>query len=392
MDLKPLRLSPNERLRIVVLGYIVRGPLGGLVWHHLQYVLGLQLLGHDVLFVEDSDDYPACYHPLLYQMTADPAYGLAFIRDAFEPCGLSGHWAYYDAHTQVWHGKPAEDTLAFLKTADCLLNLSGVNPLRAWFDPIPRRAFVDTDPVFTQIRHLTEPDAHSLAATHHTFFTFGENRGRPGCSMPEDGFPWQPTRQPVVLDLWSADEGNADAPWTTVMQWDSYRVRTYEGREFGMKSASFDPYRPLPTLVPETFELALGSENAPRAQLRAAGWRLCDPQSVAGTPGGYREYLRRSKGEWSVAKHGYVSSNCGWFSERSAAYLACGRPAIVQDTGFSRFFETGRGLFAFSTPEEAVEALGEASGDYARHCAAARETARRYFNASEVLTALLYRM
>ena len=228
MELKQTQLAASSRLRIVVLGYIVRGPLGGLVWHHLQYVLGLHLLGHEVLFLEDSDDYPSCYQPDSYEMSRDPAYGLQFIQQAFAPYGLSDKWAYYDAHELRWYGQTSTQVHRFIQSADVLLNLSGVNVLReVTLLQIPQRVLIDTDPAFTQIRHLSEPAAYTLATQHNHFFTFGENFGLPECSIPDDGFQWRATRQPVVLDLWPQSPGNSSQPWTTVMQWDSYRVREW---------------------------------------------------------------------------------------------------------------------------------------------------------------------
>lgn len=203
-----------------MLGYVVRGPLGGLAWHHLQYALGLDALGHDVYFIEDSEDYAACYDPARDALGADPSFGLRFAADAFGRLGLGGRWAYHDAHTSRWLGPAAGRALEVCSTADLLLNLSGVNPLRPWLEAVPRRAFVDTDPAFTQVRHLTDPSARSLALRHNSFFTFAENYGREDCLVPDDGLPWLPTRQPVVLDAWPATAGDASAKWTTVMQWD----------------------------------------------------------------------------------------------------------------------------------------------------------------------------
>jgi hypothetical protein len=393
MELIRQSLAPSERLRIVVLGYIVRGPLGGLVWHHLQYVLGLHLMGHEVLFLEDSDDYPSCYQPLTYEMSSDASYGLAFLQQTFASYDLADKWAYYDVHQQRWYGKSAQEVHVFLQQADCLLNLSGVNVLReAALLQIPHRALIDTDPAFTQIRHLSEPDAHSVAAQHNAFFTFGENYGLAYCHIPSDGFAWQATRQPVVLELWTPQPANPHRPWTTVMQWDSYQVREWAGISYGMKSASFTPYFEVPNLCTEKFELALGSASAPREHLLALGWHLIDPLSISQRAEDYQQYLTYSKGEWSVAKQGYVQSGSGWFSERSAAYLASGRPVVLQDTGFCRYLETGRGLMAFTSRSESLEAIQMVCADYALHCAAAREIAATYFEAAKVLGHLLERI
>ncbi|HEX6363559.1 MAG TPA: hypothetical protein VFZ93_11405 [Albitalea sp.] len=376
-------------MRIVVLGYIVRGPLGGMAWHHLQYVLGLHRLGHDVHFLEDSDDYPSCYHPERYVCGTDPSFGLRFAADAFERLGLGERWAYHDAHTARWLGPAADRALDACRDADVLVNVSGVTPLREWHLRIPVRVLVDTDPVFTQIRHLADPAAHAAAARHTAFLSFGENIGTEGDGVPRDGFDWRPTRQPVVLDAWPVTPGPADAPFTTVMQWDSYPPREHAGRRYGMKSASFEPYVDLPRRTRARLEIALGSATAPVAMLRERGWHVRDPYEVTKDPWAYQQYIRDSKGEFTVAKHGYVASRSGWFSERSAVYLASGRPVVTQDTGFRRILEADAGLLAYGSPDEAVAAIEAVTRDYARHCEAAREVAAAYFDANVVLPRLL---
>lgn len=382
-------MAPAERLRIVVLGYIVRGPLGGLAWHHLQYVLGLVALGHDAWFVEDSDDYAGCYDPSTGQVGTDPSYGLGFIEATFRRAGLEGRWAYHDAHAQAWHGPAAPRCIADGPVADVLLDVSGVNPLRDWALAIPQRALIDTDPAFTQIRHLTDAAAMARARQHTHFFSFGENVGRPGCTMPDDGLPWRPTRQPIVLESWPVAPPAPDAPFTTVMQWDSYPSRHHEGRVYGMKSASFPPYADLPAQSHRPFTIAMGSATAPRESLALRGWTLVDPLDVTRDPWTYQAFIRASRAEFSIAKAGYVECRSGWFSERSAAYLASGRPALVQDTGFTSWLEATDGVLAFSSPEEALDRIARLDRDYDAQCRAARRVARDYFEAGSVLPSLL---
>ncbi len=378
-------------LRIVVLGYIVRGPLGGLAWHHLQYVLGLALLGHDVWFVEDSDDYPSCYDPKRSVVDTDPTYGLAFAAAAFERLNLADRWAYHDAHGRGWLGPASTSILNVCASADLLLNLSGVNPLRSWLTSIPARALVDTDPVFTQVRHLVNPVARQTASQHTAFLSFGENLETGRSTIPDDGFPWRTTRQPVVLEAWPVTPGRSDGKYTTVMQWDSYPARDYAGVRYGMKSESFDPYRELPRDSGRVFELALGGTTAPRVSLRQAGWTLRNPLGPTRDPWTYQRYIRRSKAEFSVAKQGYVVSRSGWFSERSAGYLASGRPVLVQETGFSDWLPTGRGVVRFQTPDEALAGVESIDSQYAMHCDAARALAAEYFDSRMVLPALIER-
>jgi hypothetical protein len=379
----------SDHLHIIVLGYLVRGPFGGMAWHHLNYVAGLAALGHDVMVVEDSDDYESCYDPDRGAMGTDPSYGLRFAADALGRLGLGERWAYFDAHTSRWLGPGSGRVLDFCSSADLLINVSGVNPLRPWLLEVPRRALIDTDPAFTQVGHLTEPAARRTAEMHTSFFTFGEAIPGGASDVPDDGLPWQATRQPVLLDAWPATPGPAGGRYTTVMQWDSYPPREYGGRRYGMKSETFGPYFDLPRRAVGPFELALGGDPAPREVLRSRGWSVVNPEVRARDPWAYRDYIRGSKGEFGVAKHGYVVSRSGWFSERSACYLASGRPVVVQDTGFSPHLPTGDGLFAFEDPDGAAAAVDEVNRRYAHHCRAARELAAAHFDSRVILTRLI---
>lgn len=377
----------NSNLRVAVLGYIVRGPLGGLAWHHLQYVVGLKKLGHDVLFIEDSEDYAACYNPETNQMGTDASYGLRFIDESFKRLELQNLWSYYDFHKGQWLGNPK--AIEFLSSADILINLSGVNPLREWSMPVQKRVFVDTDPAFVQIRHLTDEKARLLAEQHNIFFTFGENFGAKDCVIPDDKFAWRPTKQPIVPEVWPVTNGDKSANWSTVMQWDSYKKIEFDGREYGMKSRSFEEFIDLPGKTNQVFELAVGSESAPKELLIEKGWQVTDPLIPTRTPWTYQDFILGSKAEFTVAKHGYVSSRSGWFSERSAAYLISGRPVLTQETGFSKFIETGKGLLAFSNMQEALEGLIQINTDYDFHCREARKIAEEYFDYKKILPDLL---
>ena len=378
-------------MRIILLGYVVRGPLGGLVWHHLQYFDGLRRLGHDVYFFEDSDDYEACYDPQRDSVSKDASYGLRFAQRTFASCGLEDRWAYYDAHTNMWFGSRASSSRELLRTADLILNLSGMNPIREWTLHAPHLAFIDTDPVFTQVRHLTDPVRRKAASAHTAFFTFAENFAKSGCEVPDDGFPWLPTRQPVVLERWPVSSGPSDGNFTTVMQWDSYPPVEHLGRFYGMKSSSFEPYWNLPACVDAQMEMALGSASAPRDSLRASGWIIRNPLEVTRDAWSYQQYIRDSKAEFTVAKHAYVVSRSGWFSERSAVYLASGRPVVTQDTGFTDVLKTGWGLLAFDSLEAAADSIRRIDQDYPLHCRCARTVAEDYFASAPILRSLVER-
>jgi hypothetical protein len=377
------------KLRIVVLGYIVRGPLGGMTWWQLHYLMGLARLGHDVYFLEDSDEYPSCYNPQHDTVAADPAYGLRFAERELGRAGFGARWAFYDAHTDTWHGPAATRILPVCASADLLLDLCGVNPLRGWVLEIPCRVLIDGDPAFTQIRHMTEPATRARAAAHTAYFTLGENIGRPGCQIPDDGFPWRPTRQPVVLDAVRVAPPSRDGAFRTVMLWSSYAPRTFGDRRFGMKADSFAPYLDLPARLPARFELAVGSPDAPRELLCAHGWDIVDPRIPSCDVATYEAYIAASKAEFTVAKHGYVISHSGWFSERTAAFLATGRPALVQDTGFTEWLAADAGIVAFDCLDAAIAGAEDIERRYELHCRRARDMAEAYFDARPILSTLI---
>lgn len=386
------RPSAEARLRIVVLGYVVRGPMGGMSWHHLNYVAGLAAMDHDVVFIEIGDETPCCYDPRRHEMTTDPSFGLDYATKAFTRLGLADRWAYYDANGQRWLGPLSDRAPAFCRSADLVLNVSGVNPLQPWFDDTGHRVLIDTDPAFTQIKHLTNLPANAAARAHTAFFTFGENIPAGRASVPDDGIAWQATRQPIALRHWPLTPAPGDGKYTTVMQWESYPPRHYAGRDYGMKSQSFRDFIDLPLMTGPIFNLALGGKDLPTAELEARGWQFCAPHEVAADPWTYREFIRGSKAEFGVAKHGYVVSRCGWFSERSVCYLATGRPVIAHDTGFGDWLETGRGVLRFSTADEAKAAIDAVNADYPTHCRAARDIAETTFAAERVLESLIERV
>ena len=384
-------MTSSDRLRIVVLGYVVRGPVAGMAWSMLHHLLGLKALGHEVWFLEDSDDYPSCVDPVRGTIGTDPSLGLAFAGELFERVGLGDRWAYHDAHTGTWHGGAAGAIRRVCAEADCVLNLAGVNPLRPWLESVEHRVLVDHDPVFTQIRHLYDPAAARRAEQHTAFFTLAENFGRVGTTVPDDGFAWQPTRLPIWLEGWPVTPPPRERRFTTGMQWESYPAREPDGARYGTKADSFEPYVDLPARVSPLLELVVSGPNAPRERLRARGWNTRDPLDAVPDPWVYREYVQRSAAEFTVAKHGYVVTNSGWFSERSAGYLASGRPVVCEETGFSEWLPPGDGVVSFSSADEAVAGIEDVSSRYGAHAEAARNLAEIFFDSRRVLASLLER-
>jgi hypothetical protein len=271
------------------------------------------------------------------------------------------------------------------------LNISGINRIRPWSHNAGRRVLVDTDPVFTQVKNSQRGWTEAERAEHTHFLTFGQNFGFDDCLIPSDGLPWRPTTQPVDTAWWSFSRPSRAKTYTTIMQWDSYPAVCHAQNCFGMKSESMMLFSGLPSKLPHVkLQLAIGGAGrAPVTELRSQGWSVINAARATTSPWSYQRYIQRSRGEFTVAKHGYVVSNSGWFSERSANYLASGRPVITQETGFSNHIPTGEGLFAFSTLDEAVAAIETVESSYERHCKAAREIAEEYFDSRKVLTKLL---
>jgi hypothetical protein len=371
-------------LRILCSGHLVRYPLGGHSWHHLQYLIGLHRLGQEVFFFEDFGWPDSCYDPASNIMTSDPAYGVAYTKRLLEGYGLGDRWCYL-AEDGTAHGFSREELAEICRTCDLYLNLSNIN----WIPELElcrRRALVDTDPVFTQLR------AHGLGGPferYHALFSYGENVHRPGCDMPTGGARWKPTRQPVVLDLWEAVPGDPAAPFTTVVNWRSIKEVESNGRIYGQKDREFEPFFSLPRETGQPMEIAASAPGEVKRRLAEGGWALADPREVTRNPSTYQAYIRRSRAEFCVAKHAYVTTRNGWFSDRSSAYLASGRPAIIQDTGFSDFLPCGEGLLAWRKPVEAVAAVERLQVEYQAHCRAARSLAESYFDARVVLSSLL---
>lgn len=377
-------------LRIVCSGFLIRYPVGGFTWHHLQYLLGFWRLGHDVTYFEDCGWRRSCYDLGRDVMTADPSYGIGYLVELLRPYGLDGHWCYLSEDGTA-HGMSRAQLQERCRDCDLYLNLSNLNWVPEVLD-CRRRVLVDTDPVFTQIGAL---GIGGHLADHHTRFTFGANVHRPGCDMPTAGLRWLPTRQPVLLDLWPVQKGRSAAPFTTVMNWSALPDCRHEHRVYGQKDREFEPFFTLPHEAGEPMEIAVSFEpkvcdpEPARQRLIAGGWQLADPMAVSRDPWTFQRYIQNSRAEFSVAKHGYVVTRSGWFSDRTASYLASGRPAVVQDTGFSDWLPTGSGLLAFRSREEALAGIEAVKARYDFHSREARALAEAFFDAPKVFSRLL---
>jgi len=388
------RRAGQGGLRIVVAGLAATYPLGGVFWDYMHFVLGFHRLGHEVLYVEDPGYWG--YDPAARTFVGCGARSAAFLArhiERLEP-DLARCWFYRDA-TGDTYGRAWDEVVRFCQDADLFLNVSASCRMREEYFAAKRLALFDTDPMFTQgslpgyQAGTLDPENHDRVRTllrHHVFFTVGLNVGAPDCRIPTGPLQWIPICHPMVRERLQRGQVEPSARrrvLTTVGSW-----RHTEDTGGDGKHVEFERFLGVAEASPVPLELALSGE-IPGDRMRAAGWRVRDGYEVSADPWSYRDYLARSTGEWSVAKRAYVAGRTGWFSGRTACYLALGVPAVVQETGFSRTLPTGEGLFAFESPEEAVEGIRRIAEAPERHARAALELAREYFDARKVLPRLL---
>ncbi|TMA54040.1 MAG: hypothetical protein E6J76_02835 [Deltaproteobacteria bacterium] len=379
--------------RIILTGYLVRNPIGGYAWQAAHYLLGLRALGHDVWFYEHTAHYAPAYNPTTGEFGEAYDYGLRSAGGFLTSLGLGDHWVFVDTVHGTEHGPGAGRAVALVREADLLVNLGGVNRI-----PLEERAgrpaiYIDIDPAYTQIRAAEGDEVlRAVLDEHAHHFTFGENIGTARSPLPTGGYAWHPTRQPICLELWDAT-GMAGSAYTTVGTWDARgRDLSFRGEVFHWrKRTEWLRCLDLPARAGAAFEVAMDVGRVPGDPevLHAHGWRIVDPLTVSTDPWRYRDYLRGSRGEFTVAKDVNIRLRSGRFSDRAACYLAAGRPAVEQDTGFGDVLPLGPGLRAFRGVGEAAAAIQEIEADYARASAHATEVAREHFAADRVLRALL---
>lgn len=378
----------TSSLRIIVTGLIAQYPLGGVTWDYLQYVLGLARLGHDVYYIEDSGLWP--YNPMEGGLGKECAYNINYLAGVMSRFGLANKWAYRFPWQSQWFGLADKEREMVIESADLLINVSSALQRPLDYRQVRRLAYVDTDPVFTQVKLARgQADFCKLIDSHDVLFSYGECFPE---AVPTTGYRWRPIRKPTVLSEWRPSMPRRDV-FTTVMNWTSYKDVSYRGQSYGQKDIEFKRFIELPRMVtPTVLELAINegkTRRTPHSLLIHKGWQVVDPAKVCPDLDSYRNYIESSMAEWSVAKHGYVLGQAGWFSGRAACYLAAGRPVIVQDTGFAAVLPVGVGILPFQTIEEAATAIREVEGNYTKHAKAARTIAEEYFDSSKVLSRLI---
>jgi hypothetical protein len=376
---------------VIVSGALGSKPFnGGNAWSRLSWVLGFQELGYEVLFLEQVTSQ-ACANeagqPCPFQSSAN----LAYFKSVMDSFGLANRAAMIcDGGEQIW-GLALETLKDSIRDAVVLFNMGGHLTIPELKALAKCKVFYDDDPGYTQIWHAQGLIGSQLAE-HDFYYTIGENIGTGCCNIPSSGIHWQTTRVPVVLSFWPAVRTDTFDRFTTVSSWrGAYGAVQFEGRTYGLKAHEFRKFSAMPRLTGREFEIALNIDPADqkdRDMLVGQGWALFDPVKVASTPDSFQQYVQTSAAEFSVAQGIYVETNSGWFSDRTVRYLASGRPALVQETGFSGHLPVGKGIVPFRTIEEAVEGVNSITADYEEHCKAARRICEDSFAATKVIRQL----
>ena len=360
-----------KKLRIMVGGFLGLLPAGGVTWDYVQYPVGFAKLGHDVFYIEDTRLYP------MYQKAGsnwdDCSSSVEHLAKTMDYFGMSERWAYRDEASGKCFGLTEKEVIEIARTADVFVNVSCSTVMREEYANIPVRILIDSDPMFTQIQILSEQkftpgeaNLNKAVEAHNFLFTFGENIGAEDCKIPTCGLNWRPTRQPICLDYWKPSLPRPNAVLTTLMNWTAAKKLEFKGETWGQKDVEFLKYLDLPKKNPEV-SLAVGvgqtggtgNDSFPLEKVKNAGWQVLNPDDCANNWLDYQQFIEGSLGEFSVAKETYIKAQTGWFSCRSACYLAAGRPVITQETGWSKYISTGKGLFSFSTEAEAIEVIRE---------------------------------
>jgi hypothetical protein len=406
-------------VKVVVMGILGKTPLAGVSWQLLQYLEGFRELGCDCYYIEDTGDW--AYNPELttfeyktthYSATRD--YAVNYVARLMASYGYGDRWAYVSRIDGQHFGMAKCKVSELFRDADVLVNVTGSTRLLDEHLLVPIRIYLETDPGLRQIQVAKgDPEAIELMNSHTHHFTYGENLGSPDCGIPVTDYDYLPSRPPVVLDWWKEDDkgsspfGCADQTiYTTISNW----VQTGKDLEWNgenylwSKHLEFLKFIDVPKRTSQRFELALlfaiGKEPVPLLGtskeaipvLKSHGWLVQDAIAVSKDIRLYHDYILGSRGEFTVSKDQYVRLRSGWFSDRSACYLAAGRPVVTQCTAFDKVLPTGLGLFSFKSLEEIVAAFDAIESDYNRHCRAARELAAEYFAVEKVLSSLMEKL
>ena len=383
------RTKNSDQATVVVWGLLASMPFGGMIWQVFHYMEGLRRLGFDVWYVEDSEN--PCMHPQTWERVGYYHDTVRFLDQVMKRFDFRDRWVFRPPglENECLGALDLDGLHALYEQSEVVFNLCGANRVRPEHATIKRLALLQTDPVAPQIDNAAGNERSiQYHARHGYHFTYAENIGTAQCLIPDDPFEWIPTRPPIVTDWWTPDKPPVQpARMTTIANWDTKgKDAQWKGQNLRWdKSLEFQKLIDTPSRSPLRLELSLSRiTDGDRQMLEQHGWLIDDAKKLSDGDR-YREYIMGSLGEFTVAKEQYVLSRSGWFSDRSACYLAAGRPVITQDTGFGDVIPEGMGLLSFSDAEEAVEAIKAVHADYEAHARAALELSREYFEAETVM-------
>jgi len=374
--------------KIIFGTYMVRYPLGGMLSGYLQWIAGWQALGHEVVLVEKSLDRDSCFDPEQGMMSDDCSAGMRIVRDLLARHGLNNRICHVDAAGE-YHGMSRREIESAFAEADAFIDMGTHG---AWLEEAangPVRVLIDGEPGFTQMKWENRQTAGDPTPQYDFHYTVGMNVGTSRSSAPTAGRAWHHVFHPVATPLFSAQPVPASAPFSTVMNWQSHAPLTFNGRVYGQKDVEFARFVDLPSKVSAPLELAVSGRHVPREELTARGWRLKRAHEMTRSVETFWDYIHGSRGEFGVCKNVFVATQSGWFSERSGAYLACGRPVVMQDTGISAHLPCGHGLLAVESADEAAAAIEDVCAHYDRHARRAREIACEFLDTSRVIPRLM---
>jgi hypothetical protein len=386
--------SPPSKGKIIVFGILFWYPLAGVTYQFLHYLLGLRKLGYDPYYIEDSGRW--IYDPRINEFSPDVTGNLDLVVPVLKQHGFGNRWAFRGNYPDgKCYGMTEAEILQLYRDAEAFLNVTGAQEIRDEHRAIKRRIYVESDPFASQVKVAKGDEGMiSMLAEHDTHFSFGENLGAPDCDTPIEKFRWLPTRQPVALELWNDGAPTGGPTYTTITTWHN-KGKNLEWRGdtwYWTKDREFEQFLQLAQQRPkQSFELATSVGGDVQKLLRDAGWLQRGSIEISRDAELYRRYIQESRGEFTVARDQYVRPNTGWFSDRTACYLAAGRPVITQETGFSKFFPNGKGLFGFKSMDDVLQAVDAIESDYAGNCRAARDIAAEHFAAEKVVGSLMSR-
>jgi hypothetical protein len=374
-------------MKVILAGLIGQSGTGGQAWAYAQYMLSLLELGHDVCYLEDCGEQSWVYNWERQEFTTDPAYPAAYIERCLHTLGLGDRWIFRAGDATA--GMSLAEFREFCSSADLLIIRAA--PLSVWREEYhwpQRKAFIDVDPGFTQFSLIR---GNSLLVDTldrcDRVFTIAQRIGATDCLIPSAGYSWIPTLPPVSLSEWPALFDAEAEFFTSVMRWRGFRTETFEGVDYEQKNKTFIEFLELPRYSRQKFKLAYIGENPDL--LTENGWHVTAGEIATDTPHSYRNFIQTSRAEFGVAKHAYVESRGGWFSDRSVCYLASGKPVLLQDTGLTDWLSNGEGLVLFRSLSDAIRGVELINSDYETHAGAARRLAEDMFDARKVVGQLL---